>query len=260
MAIEKLQASRFELKYMISEQCALQVREFVRCRLELDEHGVGCPDYSYPVHSLYLDSPDLKLHWMTINGTKNRFKLRVRFYNDDPDGPAFFEIKRRMNNCIMKQRAAVQRSAVDAILAGQMPPPGSLLSKSGKDDVALLHFLDLMQHLEATPTAHVAYHREAYLPHDGNAARLTLDRCVLIEPEFTGSLTTAMLHPTSVWENKVILELKFTNQYPNWFAELVRTFNLRQSGAAKYADGIVKVGEAAFTAGRNLDTALFCFS
>jgi hypothetical protein len=40
------------------------------------------------------------------------------------------------------------------------------------------------------------------------------------------------------WGKAVILELKFTNRFPKWFAELVRTFNLRQSGAAKYVDGL----------------------
>ena len=60
---DKLQASRFEMKYIISEETAQQVREFVRAYLELDENGVGKPNYSYPVHSLYLDSDDLKTYW-----------------------------------------------------------------------------------------------------------------------------------------------------------------------------------------------------
>ena len=98
MAKDKLQASRFEQKYIINEETALQIREFVRSYLELDENGVGKPNYSYPVHSLYLDSDKLTLYWRTINGDKNRFKLRLRFYNNNPDTPVFFEIKRRMNN------------------------------------------------------------------------------------------------------------------------------------------------------------------
>ena len=246
MAIDKLQSSRFEMKYIIPEDVALRVRYFVQSYLELDEHCVGRPNFSYPVHSLYLDSPDLKLYWDTINGTKNRFKLRIRFYDDDPAAPVFFEVKRRMNNCIMKQRASVPRAAADAILAGQMPAAADLLSKSGKDETALLHFIDLMQQIRARPNAHVAYYREAYLPHDGNSARLTMDRFVRIEPAFIGNPVTAMDHPTLVWERLVVLELKFTNHFPNWFGELVRHFQLRQSGAAKYADGILRVGEGCF--------------
>lgn len=75
MAKDRIQASRFELKYIIGEENALQIRDYVRSFLELDENAVGKPNYSYRVHSLYLDSHDLKLFWGTINGDKNRFKL-----------------------------------------------------------------------------------------------------------------------------------------------------------------------------------------
>src|SRR5262245_41914911 len=120
MALDRMQASRFEQKYLITEDLALNVRDFVRSYLELDENGVGKPNFSYPVHSLYLDSDDLKTYWDTINGNKNRYKLRLRFYNSLPDSPVFFEIKRRMNNCIMKQRGGVRREMVDEVLAGRL--------------------------------------------------------------------------------------------------------------------------------------------
>ena len=42
---------------------------------------------------------------------------------------------------------------------------------------------------------------------------------------------------------KVILELKFTDRFPNWFRELVEVFNLTQCGAAKYVDGVTLMGE-----------------
>ena len=107
-----MQQQRFELKYLIPEETALLVRDFVRSYLEMDELHVGQPNYSYPVHSLYLDSQELRLYWDTINGNKNRFKLRLRYYSTNPDTPVFFEIKRRMNNCILKQRGGVRQDCV----------------------------------------------------------------------------------------------------------------------------------------------------
>jgi len=246
MAPDKLQASRFERKYLIREEVALRIREFVQSYLELDEHSAGRSDFAYPVHSLYLDSDDLKTYWHTINGNKNRFKLRVRYYDDRPDTPVFFEIKRRVNNCILKQRAALRRETVDRILAGQMPATKEFISKNGKAEMALLHFVELMQQIDARPKAHVAYVREAYVPHDDNSARVTMDRMVRIEPEFTTRLCTQMNHPACVWPHIVVLELKFTNRFPLWFGELTRIFELQQSGAAKYADGVFKVGEDCF--------------
>src|SRR6266511_4088569 len=149
MAQDRMQQQRFEQKYMLTEETAIRVREFVQCYLELDENGVGKPNCSYPVHSLYLDSDTLETYWATVNGQKNRFKLRLRFYNDDVNTPVFFEIKRRMNNCILKQRGGVKKSAVGWLLAGQLPEPAYLLSKDPKQLVALQHFCDLMQRLHA---------------------------------------------------------------------------------------------------------------
>ena len=243
MAKDKLQASRFEQKYIINEETALQIREFVRSYLELDENGVGKPNYSYPVHSLYLDSDKLALYWRTINGDKNRFKLRLRFYNNNPDTPVFFEIKRRMNNCILKQRGGVRRDAVDWLLAGHLPEPSHLVSRDPRQLAALQNFCHLMQDLNAKPKAHIGYLREAYVPHDDNSARLTMDREVRSEPELTARLSTDMESPILVWGKEVVLELKFTNRFPDWFGELVRVFGLRQCGAAKYVDGVALIGE-----------------
>ncbi len=238
-----MQASRFEQKYIIDEETALQIRDFVRSYLELDENSVGKPNYSYPVHSLYLDSDDLKLYWSTINGDKNRFKLRVRFYNNNPETPVFFEIKRRMNNCIMKQRGAVRREAIDWLLAGQFPEPSYLVSKEAKHFFAVQNFCRLMQEIEAKPKVHIGYLREAYVPHDDNSARLTMDREVRSEPQPLPRFNTQMERPILVWGRDIVLELKFTNRFPNWFRELVEVFNLRQCGAAKYVDGVALLGE-----------------
>jgi len=243
MAIDKMQASRFEQKYIITEEVALQIRDFVRSYLELDEHGVGKPNFSYPVHSLYMDSDDLKLYWSTINGDKNRFKLRIRFYAGKPNAPVFFEIKRRMNNCIMKQRGGVKREAVDKLLAGHLPQPDDLISNDPKQLVALQRFCDLMHQIHAKPKVHIAYSREAYVPHDDNSARLTMDREVRSDPELTARLKPDLLNPILIWGSDIVLELKFTNRFPDWFRELVQIFGLRQCGAAKYVDGVALLGE-----------------
>jgi hypothetical protein len=233
-----MQTSRFELKYMISEQKARRIRDYVRSFLDLDENCVGKPDFSYAVHSRYVDSDHLQTYWDTINGSKNRYKLRIRYYNDDPDTPAFLEIKRRLNNCIKKQRAVVRREALPAILAGQLPSANVLVSQNPRELPALQNFCRLVQNLKAKPKMHVAYLREAYVPLKENFVRVTMDRQVRSEFNPTLELSTEMRNPIVVWGQAVVLELKFVDRHPNWFRDLVRTFDLRQCGAAKYADGV----------------------
>lgn len=238
---DKLQLQRFELKYIINEPIALAVRDYVSTQLELDEFSVGRPNYSYPVHSLYLDSDDLHLYQSTINSEKNRYKLRLRFYSTHADAPVFFEIKRRVNNCIMKQRGGVRQDSVPLLLKGHLPQPEHLVSKAPNQLVALQTFCHLADTLHARPKAHIFYMREAYVS-DDDQVRVTIDRNVYGEANLNYSIKTEMEHPALSFPNLVILELKFTNRFPDWFRELVRVFGLMQCGAAKYCESVQAIG------------------
>lgn len=249
MAEDRMQLQRWELKYAIPEEHALAVREFVRSYLELDEYGAKRADLSYTIHNLYLDSDWLGIYWGTINGDKNRYKLRLRFYEDSPHAPVFFEIKRRMNEAIIKQRGGVKRSAVEAVLAGHLPAQSELVSGDPRQLLALQRFVELTNAHSARPIAHVRYDREAWISVQDNSVRVTMDRNVLISPEFIARFTDQLDDPISVFGRLVILELKFTGRFPDWFKELVRIFNLRQGSASKYADGIARKGENFFYPG-----------
>jgi len=199
MAQDRLQRSRIEQKYIITEEVALQIRDYVRSFLELDVNCVGKPNYSYPVHSLYLDSDDLKLYWATINGDKNRFKLRLRFYDDKPDTPVFLEIKRRVNKYSTKRRAGLRRDAVERLFAGETLQSDHLVSNDPEHHSALQDACEQMREIQARPALHVGYFREAYMPHDDNSVRLTMDRAVRAQPEPTAQLSTTMVNPVLLW-------------------------------------------------------------
>ncbi|MBO60714.1 MAG: hypothetical protein CMO63_01910 [Verrucomicrobiales bacterium] len=241
---DNLQRQRYEHKYIIRENVALAVRDFVSSYLEIDSFGATQPNMSYPVHSLYLDSPDLKLYQTTINGDKNRYKLRIRFYEDRPKAPVFFEIKRRTDNTISKQRGGVKREALDQVMAGQLPLPEHMASDDPQHRAAIEQFIHHMNELNATPKAHVAYYREAWISTDDNSVRVTMDRETRIQVDPTYRMTTEMTDPHYVFGDNIVLELKFTNRYPDWFRELVRIFGLAQCGAAKYVDGVTLIGES----------------
>jgi len=241
-----MQQQRFELKYLITDKVALRIRDFVSSYLEIDEYGASKPNLSYPVHSLYLDSDDLKIYHQTLNGTRNRFKLRLRFYDDRPETPIFFEIKRRVNNCIQKQRGAVRGDAVNWLLAGHLPEPSHLIFQEPKQLVALQRFSLLANHLDAKPKAHVAYLREAWVSPNDNSVRVTLDRAMTCEPRFSSAVSTQLENPVYTYGKSVILELKFTDRFPDWFRDLVRVFDLMQYSAAKYAEGVTLLGENRF--------------
>ncbi len=227
MMPDRMQAQRFERKYFISERQAVEVREFVSGYLQPDEYSAGRPDGAYEVHSLYLDSDELATYWATVHCEKKRFKLRVRYYDDDPESPLFFEIKRRENECVLKQRGAVHRRAGDLLLMGQLPGPEHLI----------------MQRLRAHPIVHVAYSREAWVSPQGNSVRVTIDRGVCGEPQHEAVFTTRMRRPVLPFGKQQVLELKFTDRFPGWFKDVVQHFDLLQTGAPKYCGSVADTGE-----------------
>jgi SPX domain protein involved in polyphosphate accumulation len=229
-----MQSSRFELKYLIDENCARAVSEFLRCYLVPDRYAADRPNCEYPVCSLYLDSRDLALYRATLHGERNRFKLRIRYYDDRAESPAFFEIKRRLDKVIVKQRAAVRRSQVARLLAGHLPTAGDLLDDGNGQMGALQRFCDLRHSVAADGRVFVRYMREAYVSPTDNSLRITFDR------DLAGGAFEGDASPASVFRwsrapvDRVILEVKFTDRFPDWIRHMVSVFNLTWCSVAKY--------------------------
>jgi hypothetical protein len=242
MSIDKAQRQRREIKYIITEDLALAIRSYLSSYLEPDEFAAGKPDSSYQVHTLYLDSDQLATFRAANDGDRNRFKLRIRYYDESEDSPVCFEIKRRINEGIVKHRARVRRRAVRPLLAGESPVPEHLFKWNPQQWTDLLEFWHLVERLQAAPRAHNAYMREAYVNSEASV-RVTLDRSVRMGPEFGLDLGTDMTDGIEVFAGTVILELKFTDRMPTWLIEMVRGFELKSSGAAKYVQGVHQLGE-----------------
>jgi hypothetical protein len=240
---DRVQRQRFEFKYVVSDQVALGVRDFVSSYMEPDRFGVTRPNLSYPVHTLYLDSPDFALYRATINGERNRYKLRIRFYEEGDAAPVFLEIKHRVNNVIRKKRARVTRNAAREVHNGQIPDPGGLLDTSPEALESLQSFILHVSQLGARPQTHVRYLREAWTAGRSNNLRVTMDRAVMGERQQELAFRRWMERPVRVFGDQVILELKFTDRFPGWMRELVQVFGLRQRSAAKYVDGVYRMGE-----------------
>jgi len=245
------------LKYLVEESIAGRIRDFVAGYLELDDYGVGKPNISYPVHSLYLDSDDLHTHQASVNGTKKPLQTAVALLRRQARLARVFEVKGRVDNCILKRRCGVRRDAVAPLLNGQWPAPEQFFTNEPRHFAALERFLLLMNSINARPKAHNAYLREAWVSLHDNSVRVTFDRSIRLEPHFNLSAAVPMREPIFVYSPVVILELKFTDRFPNWFNELVQRFNLMRSSAQKYSGGVLLFGENRFHERNEFEIAPF---
>lgn len=236
MSHHRLQRNRFEYKFLIDERTAHEVRTFARSYLVRDEHAQRELDWSYPTHSVYLDGPGLPLYRSTLEGHRNRFKLRVRYYSEAPDQPVYFEIKRRVNDVILKERGKVRRDRAVELLRGRPPGREDLVDAADFQGwEALGRFWELRDQIQATPRVYVSYLREAWVREGDDAVRLTFDR-KLCGGAYAGGFEVKreVWPPPLVPNATVILELKFSDRYPHWFGEMCRALSLERRKMAKY--------------------------
>ena len=225
---------RHELKYRISESKAAAIAQFIKPHLHLDHYCRSRPNGAYPIVSLYLDSATLQLCRQTLEGNKNRFKLRVRSYTDEDDYPCFFEIKRRMNTIIIKNRALVMRDDLARLFSGL----ALARQDYDTDEETLKQFQFYVKSIGARPVMRICYMRRAYEGDSENRVRVTFDR------QLSYNLTTTpdVSFNSQGWQlnslNGVILEIKFTDRYPAWLSRMVKYFDLQQRSVSKYVSSV----------------------
>ena len=162
---------RYEAKYTIDEAMAREIRDFIQPAFSLDRHA--CPETGrYTVNNLYLDSPDRRLYTDTKHRKLRRFKLRVRYYGQTPEGFLVLEVKRRYDRVSWKHRRRVDLGTWPAVMAGPpSPAPGGIVGLEGSfEDLAALH--------GAAPVVHVRYSREPWVSDIDDYGRVTFDRCL----------------------------------------------------------------------------------
>lgn len=222
------------MKYVICESCARQVRDFARGYLDPDPHADPTKGFEYAVHSLYLDSPSLTLCRATMMGHKNRFKLRIRFYDDSPDSPAFLEVKRRVNDAVRKQRVAVRKSCIQRVLAGHWPGRPDVIDYGLRSHLAIQAFCNLRTMIQAQGQVVVSYMREAYVSPHSNHVRVTFDRRLHgVAYGGDGTLRRDGVRAVPKMDG-VILEVKFTNRFPEWLSQMAQCTNIVRCSCAKY--------------------------
>jgi hypothetical protein len=238
-----VQRSRYELKYLIDERCARQVRDFARSYLCRDPHAIAEMRHSYPIYTLYLDDPGLALYRATVQAQKNRFKMRVRYYDHQPNSPLFCEIKRRVNEVIIKQRAVIRREALERLVSGCCPRLDDLHDAADAESHGTLReFCQLRDSLHAQPKIIVYFEREAWISPSDENVRITFDR------EAAAAHYTTTLRPDHWSDAKVehvILELKFDDRFPLWMRELVQCCDLHRTRMGKYVHCMDQLPRAA---------------
>ena len=240
-AVDRTLTTRWENKYLIDASIIPSLRAWIDIFMQPDPHSALQSDLRYQVCTLYLDNPGMDLFIGTVQGHKNRFKLRVRSYADEGPTPIFFEIKKRVNTAVIKVRDAVSREDAFTFLkaCAQDSHAATLPETPG-----CVEFLQAVKDLGAIPKIRIRYRREAWESRSGDPVRVTFDTCVQAKatsgPELAFMEDEPWLNALPV--NQAVLEVKFTEAYPAWLHSFIETFDLRLQSIPKYILGADKSG------------------
>ena len=244
---------RYERKYLITEEQAALIADWVGTYCSRDPNAQDAPDGQYAIHSLYFDTPQLDFFKAKEARELDRFKPRVRFYGIREPDAVFLEVKRKVNGVVMKTRAHLAAAEWPDVLHDAAHP---MAGRAGVDE-----FLGKVHGWAAAPVVHVRYRREPWVSLLDNYGRVTFDR----QLECAHARGSDALRPVPedwvsvddpYWCNlpfsPVVLELKCEQLTPVWMVDLVRAFDLMETAFSKYCKSISRAVECVGSTGQRI--------
>lgn len=217
-----------------------ELRKFIRPFCRPDKNCCGDPP-QYVVTTLQLDNLMGDLWRAKERKVINRFKLRIRTYGDQCQGPVFLELKRKIGQMVSKSRVSLPGPIHDLRTIFGDETRNSLGDVQSVN--AYMDFVRLVNEIGARPRVYIRYHRESYASVSDVYGRVTLDSRLCYAPARqwvwpspqirwrSADTPTGLNRPYAGY----ILELKCGAQQPTWMADLVERFSLVQGGFCKYA-------------------------
>jgi len=236
---------RYEKKYLIPPALVPEIRKYIAPFVIPDKYGMG-PNPEYVITTLYLDTPSRSFHNAKVLEYDDRFKLRVRTYNEPGSTPVFAEIKAKFQGIIVKRRVMIPFDQWNEKLIFSTDLP--YIFRNRQQETDFLNFRYLVWETNAEPVNLVRYIRESYAGPGELYLRITFDRKLEYCSRATwtnfgsGETWSAMDSGEAMGEDNscVVLEIKTLEEVPVWIIEMAEQFNLQDRGNCKYSNGIWK--------------------
>lgn len=232
---------RYEYKYFVHSSKINLLRKMISPFVELDKYTEQRKDKQYTVRSIYFDTPSFNYYFEKVEGIKHRKKFRLRGYNNEEDegNNVVFEIKRKYEIPIVKNRAySTYGDACRIFREFELEPYIQNNSKFPQGLDNSKRFFYHYHNRKLRPVILVIYEREAFLGSFNKTIRITFDKNLRsIAFPSIDELYSEDRARSSV-KDHFILEVKFNDYYPSWMKPIVGMLSLRRGPASKYVISI----------------------
>lgn len=232
---------RFEYKYIIPYQKALQVRNALAPYVARDPYSSRAENHQYLVRSLYFDTRNLNFYQEKVDGDCDRVKFRLRAYATTLADAAALkaEIKVRKGTLMEKYTTPISREQYSSFMRDH--------HFNGAEDPVLLEFERYHWLKGLQPVILIQYFREGFVARDVKGIRITFDHRV-------ASARAQSLFPDHPifrehLRHAVIMEIKCKKSQPRWLLDLAKNHGLRIITSSKFARGIEIADPAIVTPG-----------
>jgi len=221
---------RNEWKYYCNQKQDFILNSKLSTILKYDHNS---KDGKYYVHSLYFDDYNNESAKTTEAGDSERFKWRIRYYNDDIK-TLKLELKEKHYGRCYKESCPLTIEEYNAIMNNEI----SFLFWHTKKQLLKTFCLSMMDRL-FTPKVIIDYERVAYVE-DIKNIRITFDRNITSSYEIDKFLEGNYYKlPVSSIN---VLEVKFDDILPSYIKKIISSDCNDQTSFSKYYNGIMAGG------------------
>jgi len=232
---------RYEYKYFVPNSKMDMLRSMISHFVKYDKFSEKSEEKHYTVRSIYFDTPEYNCFFEKVEGIKHRKKFRLRGYNlpDEKNSKVFFEIKRKYEDPIMKNRAPLEfDSALELFNGGSYNEYEFDKAKYPLAEDSLKRFFYHYHADRLRPVICIMYEREAFLGLHDEGIRVTFDKNLrsVAFPALDELYSEERVRRSL--KDKFILEVKFNDHYPAWMKPIIGALGLKRQSASKYVISI----------------------
>ena len=218
---------RNEWKYIIDSRNEAVLKTKIKNLLPIDKHSN--PFGIYVIHNIYFDDYKNTCAAKTEAGDYERFKWRIRYYEDDINSLKL-ELKEKLYGRCHKESSPLTYIEYKAIMKNDF----SLLWNT-ENDLLKRFLVDLSCGFR--PKTIIEYEREAYVDTLLNI-RITFDKNISNSNEFDKFLEGNYIKFPIQEKDICVLEIKFDDILPGYIKKAIESKCSSQTAFSKYYNGL----------------------
>ena len=215
---------RTEWKYICNDYDIDLLSAKIKALLKIDENAT---DNTYGIHSLYFDDYLNSSAFDNDAGASERYKWRIRYYNDNHN-LIKLEKKVKRNDLCYKNVCLLSEKQYQLIVDGEIQ---ELMYNS--EDTLLQQFCGEYLYRYLQPKIIIDYQRTAYVEPISNI-RVTFDRNICASLDLDRFMDGDYLKYPVQERNVHVLEVKFDDVFPEYMEKIIHSAGLNRNTFSKY--------------------------